>query len=66
MAEPCYAWTLAHDNRADAGHDLALGQVPMANNALMAGLGLEFGMAAKELGDLGLDGLGQKGVRPAA
>ena len=38
----------------------------MADDALMAGLGREAGMAAKELGDLRFDGLRQQRTRPVA
>jgi len=48
---------LAHGNRTDAGHDLALGQVAMAHHALEPVLGLEIRMLGEQLGHLGLDGL---------
>jgi hypothetical protein len=38
----------------------------MPDDALMAGLGREAGMAAKELGDLRFDGLRQQRTRPVA
>jgi hypothetical protein len=57
---------LAHANRPNAGHHLALGQVAVAHDATATVAGLEIGVLAKELGDLGLHGLGQQGARPAA
>src|SRR5258706_15005535 len=51
---------LAHGHGTDAGHHLALGQAPMADNALAPVLGLEIGMLGKKIGDLGLDRLGQQ------
>jgi len=50
---------LAHGNRAYAGHDVALRQMAMTHDALMAIFSLEAGMAAEKLGDLGLQRLGQ-------
>ena len=57
---------LANGDRPDAGHDLALGQMAVTHDAPMAVLGLEIGMRAEEVGDLGLDGLSQQGTRPVA
>ena len=57
---------LAHGDRPDAGHHLALGQMAVADDALAAILGLEIGMLAEKLGDLRLDCLGQQGTRPVA
>ena len=66
MAEPCYAWTLANGERTDAGHHLALGQMAMAHDALVAILGLEIGMQAEGIGDLGLDRPGEQSTGPVA
>jgi hypothetical protein len=48
------------------GHDLALGQMPMANQPLLAFLCQKAGMPAKEIRNLGLDGIGQKLPRTTA
>jgi hypothetical protein len=50
---------LADGDRTDAGHHLALRQVTVADNALVAVLGLQIGMLAEKVRDLGLDRLGQ-------
>jgi hypothetical protein len=57
---------LAHGDRANAGHDLALGQATVAHDAPMAIPGLEIGMSGQKLGDFGFDRLGQQGARPIA
>ena len=57
---------LTHGDRTDAGHHLALGQMPVANDADPSIVGLQIGMLGEELGDLGLDSLSQKGARPIA
>jgi hypothetical protein len=57
---------LADADRADAGHHFAPGQMAVADEPLAAILRLEIGMLGEELGDLGLDSLGQQGTRPAA
>ena len=57
---------LAHADRADAGHDLAFRQVPVANHALAASSGLEIDMLGEEFRHLGLDRLGQQGARSVA
>ena len=66
MAEPCYAWTLAHSDRTDAGHHLALGQMAVPDDTLVAIGFFEFCVLAEEIHNLGLDGLGKKGTRPVA
>src|ERR1700704_3110553 len=57
---------LAHGHRSDAGHDLALGQVPMTHDALVARLGLKIGISPQEVSDFRLDGLREQGTRPVA
>src|SRR3977135_3281527 len=57
---------LADGDRTDTGHHLALRQVTVADDALVAVLGLQIGMLAEKVGDLGLDRLGEKGTCPAA
>ena len=57
---------LAHRDRADAGHDLALRQMPVTNHAAAAVVGLEIGMLGEEFGHLGLDGLGEQAARAVA
>src|SRR4029077_11854623 len=59
------AW-LAYRHRANAGHDLALRQMPVAHQAPLAGLGLEIGMPVQEVGDLRLNGLCQQRTGAAA
>ena len=56
----------AHGDRTDAGHDLALGQMPMAHQPLAAVVGQLVGMAAEQGGNLGLDGLRQQRSRAVA
>src|SRR3954453_20696343 len=51
----------AHRNRAQAGHDRALGPMAMAHQPLAAVFGVLVGMAAEEGCDLRLDGLRQQG-----
>ena len=48
---------LAHRHWADAGHDLALGQMPVAHNPAAAVFRELVGVLAEEIGNLGLDGL---------
>ena len=55
---------LAHCHRSDAGHDLALGHVPVTHDALVARLGLKIGISPQEVGDFCLDRLRQQGTRP--
>ena len=57
---------LAHSHRPDAGHDLALGQMPVPHDALAARLGLEIGISPQEVSDFRLDGLREQGSRPVA
>ena len=54
---------LADGNRTDAGHNLALWQMAVADDALMAVRGLQIGMLADKVRDLGLNGLGQQDTR---
>src|SRR4051812_38314612 len=56
----------AHRNRAQAGHDRALGPMPMAHQPLAAVSGLSVGVAAEEGCDLRLDGLRQQRSRALA
>jgi hypothetical protein len=51
---------LADGDRADTGHHLALRQVTVADDALVAVRGLQIGMLAEKVRDLGLDCLGQQ------
>ena len=48
---------LAHRDGADAGHDLALGQMTVAHNALAAFFGLQIAMLGKKVRHLCLNGL---------
>ena len=57
---------LADGDRTDTGHHLALRQVTVADDALVAVLGLQIGMLAEKVRDLGLDRLGEQGTRPVA
>src|SRR5215510_5298765 len=57
---------LANGDKADTGHDLALGKMAMAYHALMARLGLEIRMLCEKLSNLRLDRLGQQRTRAAA
>src|SRR3954451_7787239 len=50
---------LAHADRADAGHYLAFGQVPVTNHAAQTSSGLQIDMLGEEFRHLGLDRLGQ-------
>src|SRR6476619_2732605 len=50
----------AHGDRADAGHDLTLGQMPVAYQSPAAIIGELIGMAAEQARNLGLDRLRQK------
>ena len=51
-------------DRTDTGHHLGLRQVTVADDALVAVLGLQIGMLAEKVRDLGLDRLGQQSTRP--
>src|SRR5262249_26367577 len=53
-------------HRTDAGHDLALGQMPVAHQPPAAIIGELVGMAAEQARNLGLDGLRQKHPRAVA
>jgi hypothetical protein len=48
----------------DAGHHLALRQVTVARDALVAVRGLQIGMLAEKVCDFGLDRLGEKARAP--
>jgi len=52
LRQPGRAW-VAHRDRTDAGHDLALGQMPAAHQALAAVIGV--GMATAQGGYFDLD-----------
>src|SRR5277367_6696934 len=56
----------AHRDRADAGHDLTLGQVTVAHQPLTSIVGELVGVALKKPGHLRRDGLGQKRAGTAA
>src|SRR5271167_2178195 len=56
----------AHWDRTDAGHDLALGQMPVAHQALAAIICELVSMAAEQSGNLRLDGLRQQRFRAIA
>jgi len=56
----------AHRDRADAGHDLALGQMPVAHQTLAAVIGELVGMAAEQGGYFCLDRLRQQRSSPVA
>jgi hypothetical protein len=55
---------LAHADRANAGHHLALGQVAVAHDPTATVGGLEISVLAEKIGDLGLHGLGQQDPCP--
>jgi hypothetical protein len=55
---------LADGDRTDTGHHLALRQVTVADDALVAVRGLQIGMLAEKVCDLGLDRVGQQRPRP--
>ena len=59
------AWR-ANRNRADAGHDLAFGQVAVAHQPSAAFFGARLGVAIKEPGNLRLDRPRQQGPGAAA
>src|SRR5229473_3299906 len=65
--ERAIAYTrLADGDRTDTGHHLALRQVTVADDALVAVPGLQIGMLVEKVSDLGLDRLGEKGTGPVA
>jgi hypothetical protein len=47
------------------GHHLALRQVTVADDAPVTVRGLQIGMLAEKVRDLGLDRMGQQGTRPS-
>src|SRR6202163_4783071 len=57
---------LADGDRTDTGHHLALRQVTVADDALVAVLGLQIGMLAEKVCNLGLYRLGKQRTRPIA
>jgi hypothetical protein len=57
---------LADGDRTDTGHHLALWQVTVADDALVAVLGLQIGMLAEKVCNLGLYRLGKQGTRSIA
>src|ERR1700732_1058941 len=54
---------LADGDRTDTGHHLALRQVTVAHDPLVAVRGLQIGILAEKVRDLGLDRLGQQSTR---
>jgi hypothetical protein len=54
----------AHGNRADASHDLTLGQMPVAHQPLAAVVGQLVRMAAEQGRDFGLDGRARSARAP--
>src|SRR5271165_5696077 len=56
----------AHGNRADAGHDLARGQVPVTHEPLAAIIGQLVDMVAEQGRNFGLNGLRQQRSRAVA
>jgi hypothetical protein len=56
----------AHRDRTDAGHDFALGQMPVAHQPPAAVISEFVVMAAEQGGNLRLDGLRQQRSRPVA
>src|ERR1019366_4752105 len=57
---------LAHGDRTDTGHHLALRQVTVADDALVTIPGLQIGMLAEKVCNLGLYCLGEQATRPIA
>ena len=55
---------LADGDRTDTGHHLALRQVTVADDALVAVPGLQIGMLVEKVRDLGLDRPGEQGTAP--
>ena len=66
FANPITHARAAHRDRTDAGHDLALGQMPVAHQSLVAAVGQLVGMAAEQGCNLGLDSLRQQRSRAVA
>jgi len=56
----------AHSDRTDTGHDLTLGQMPVAHQPPAAIIGELVGVAAEQARNLGLHGLRQKRSRAVA
>jgi hypothetical protein len=56
----------AYGNRADAGHDLTLGQMPVAHHSLAAISSQLVGMVAEEARNLGLHSVRQQRSRHGA
>src|SRR5205807_4240671 len=65
-ADPVTNARSAHRDRADAGHNLALGQVTVAHQPLTSILGELVGVALEKPGHLRCDSLGQKCAGTAA
>src|SRR5205823_14744469 len=65
-ADPVTNARSAHCDRADAGHNLALGQVTVAHQALTSIVGELVGVSLEKPGHLRRDGLGQKRAGTAA
>ena len=63
---PDHATRLAHGDRTDVGHHLALGQVAVADDALLALPALQVCTPGEKAGDLRLYGLREQGARPVA
>jgi hypothetical protein len=57
---------LADGHRADAGHDLARGQVPVADHPPTTRRCFQIGMLGEKIGDLRLDGLREQRPRSVA
>ena len=57
---------LAHRHGPDAGHDLALGQMPVPHDSPAAVVGLQIGGRGQKLGHFRFDRLGQKRPRAIA
>jgi len=66
FADPVTHARAAHGDRADAGHDLALGQMPVAHQPPAAVVGQLIGMAPEQARNLGLDSLRQQRSRAVA
>src|SRR5205085_2590220 len=65
-ADPVTNARSAHRDRADAGHNLALGQMTVAHQPLTSIVGELVGVALEKPGHLRRDGLGQKRAGTAA
>jgi hypothetical protein len=60
-----HTW-LAHGNRTNPGHHLALRQIAVTNNPAVTLAGLQISLSTEEIGDFGLDGLRQQRMRSVA